>query len=277
MRLLATILSIAVICLVGCASSQPITIRVMTYNIHHGKGMDGRIDLKRIAQIIRDADADLVALQEVDRGVKRTGRVDQPAVLAELTGMQAIFEKNIVYQGGEYGNAVLSRLPVEHYENHYLPKSLPNEQRSMLEVHVRVGGEKLIFFATHFDYHPDDGERLASVAMLKELVEQRWSVPIIVAGDMNAPPNSQVVANVNTFLTDSFVVAGGSGFTYPADEPERRIDYVMHTRHPCLRCVKHRVIAEPVASDHRPVLTTFEFVQDGLQPDQRAAPPWRGT
>jgi endonuclease/exonuclease/phosphatase family metal-dependent hydrolase len=196
MKLLTTLLSIALTCLVGCARSQPVTFRVLTYNIHHGEGMDGRIDLYRIAQVIEDADADLVALQEVDHGVQRTDRVDQPGVLAELTGMQAIFERNIEYQGGEYGNAVLSRLPVEHYENHHLPKSLPNEQRGMLEVRIRVGEEKLIFFATHFDYHHDNGERLASVALLKELVEQHHDVPIIAAGDFNALPDSAVIADI---------------------------------------------------------------------------------
>ena len=73
-----------------------------------------------------------------------------------------------------------------------------------------------------------------------------------------------MIADVNTFLTDSFVVAGESGVTYPADEPERRIDYVMHNRHPRLRRVEQRVIVEPKASDHRPVLTTFEITPDSL-------------
>lgn len=265
MRLLGTIFCIAIVSLFGCADTQPVTIRVLTYNIHHGEGLDGQIDLARIARVIRDADADLVALQEVDRGVERTQRIDQPAVLAALTGRRAIFEKNIEYQGGEYGNAVLSRLPVEHHENHYLPKSRPNEQRGLLEVQVRVGGAKLVFFATHFDHRADDGERLASVAMLKELVEQQRGLPVIVAGDLNALPGSRVIADMDTFLTDSFVVAGEPGLTYPADEPERRIDYVMHNGRLGLRCVAHRVIAELVASDHRPVLTTFA-VSPGNRP-----------
>lgn len=263
MRLLAMILSIAVVSLFGCATGQPSTVRVLTYNIHHGEGMDGNIDLDRIVQIIRQTEADIVALQEVDRGVERTNRVDQPAKLAALTGMRAIFEKNIDYQGGEYGNAALSRLPVEHHENHYLPKSLPNEQRGILEVHVRVGGKKLIFLATHFDHHQDDGERMASVAKLSTLVEQHRRIPVIVAGDLNASPDSRTISDATVFLTDGFVVADGSGFTYPADDPVRRIDYVLYNRHPGFRCIDCRVIPEPVASDHRPVLAVFELVADG--------------
>jgi len=131
---------LAVLTLTGCVSEHPVTVRVLTYNIHHGEGMDGQIDLERIAAVIRETEADLVALQEVDRGVERTSRADQPGHLGELAGMHAVFEKNIAYQGGEYGNAVLSRFPVEHHQNHHLPRLLPNEQRGLLEVHVRAGG-----------------------------------------------------------------------------------------------------------------------------------------
>lgn len=240
------------------ASDQPETLRILTYNIHHGEGMDGVIDLERIAEVIKRAKPDLVALQEVDRGVERTKRVDQPAVLAKMTGMRAIFEKNIDYQGGEYGNAVLTRLPVSSFRNHKLPQSLPNEQRGMLEVHVSVGERKLIFFATHFDYHKEDGERMESVALLKALVEKNSETPIIVAGDLNARPDSRVIRETTAFLTDSFdVVIGADCHTFPADHPTRRIDYLLSNNANDLRCVEHRVIPEGVASDHRPVLAAF--------------------
>src|SRR6185436_4143043 len=121
---LTTLLCLGPFC--GCARQEPVEIRIMSYNIRHGEGMDGRVDLARIADVIRRASPDVVALQEVDRGVQRTGGVDEPAMLGELAGMQSIFEKNIPYQGGEYGNAVLTRLPILYHQNHLLPKSLPN-------------------------------------------------------------------------------------------------------------------------------------------------------
>lgn len=186
LMVLATLLS------TGCTPRKPVMLRVLTYNIHHGEGMDGRVDLERIAGVIRQADADLVALQEVDRGVERTARVDQPAQLAALTGMQAVFERNIEYQGGDYGNAVLTRLPIIRHQNHFLPPSLPKEQRGMLEVHVSVSGRALIFLATHFDYHPDDGERLASAKVVREFVDGHPGLPVILAGDLNARPDSAV-------------------------------------------------------------------------------------
>lgn len=251
----------------GCAtggSDQPtLTLRVLTYNIHHGEGMDGTIDLERIADVIKASEADLVALQEVDKGVKRTDRVDQPAVLAELTGMHVVFEKNINYQGGEYGNAVLSRLPVEQFENHALPQSIPGEQRGLLEVHVQAAGRAVVFFATHFDYHEDDGERLASADMLRERVEQQQGKTVIVAGDLNVSPDSRVMEKVTAFLSDTYnpdaAPGPDPGFTFPADEPDRRIDYILHTPQKDLHVVECRVIEEPVASDHRPLLAVFEL------------------
>ena len=107
--------------LIGCSThsmhTKPITLRVMTYNIHHGEGLDGKVDLLRIAQLIQREGADIVALQEVDKGVARTARRDLPAELAELTGMACVFSNNFPYQGGEYGNAVLTRFPVRRVTN----------------------------------------------------------------------------------------------------------------------------------------------------------------
>src|SRR5712664_4245268 len=89
-----------------------IKLRVMTYNIHVGVGMDKRLDLQRIADVINQEHPDLVGLQEVDRGVKRTQGVDEIAELARMTGMEYAFAHNLDYQGGQYGVAILSRFPI---------------------------------------------------------------------------------------------------------------------------------------------------------------------
>src|SRR5438874_3636486 len=88
------------------------TIRVMTYNIHVGVGMDKKLDLPRIAGVINAQHPDLVGLQEVDRGVERTQRIDEIAELAKLTHMDYAFAFNLRYQGGQYGVAILSRFPI---------------------------------------------------------------------------------------------------------------------------------------------------------------------
>ena len=249
--------------LVGCASAKPASVRVLCYNIHHGAGMDEKLDLERIADVIRRTEADLVALQEVDRGVARTNRVDQPAELAKLTGMHAVFERNIVYQGGDYGNAILSRYPVESHKNHFLPQSRPDEQRGLLEVRVRVAGRPLVFCATHLSYHGDDQERMDSVELLKAMMAGWEGLPVIVAGDFNALPDSRVLKAATAFMHDAHIADATEGLTFPADEPVRRIDYILHNSVGDLKPIESRVIAEPVASDHRPLLAVFELAGNG--------------
>jgi endonuclease/exonuclease/phosphatase family metal-dependent hydrolase len=78
----------------------PNVLRVITYNIHHGEGTDAKIDLERIANVLLAEKPDLVAVNEVDQGTNRTRKIDMPAELARLTGLKAIFEKNIDHDGG---------------------------------------------------------------------------------------------------------------------------------------------------------------------------------
>ncbi|MCA9160258.1 MAG: endonuclease/exonuclease/phosphatase family protein, partial [Planctomycetales bacterium] len=107
----------------------PLRVTVLSYNIHHAEGVDGRLDLDRIAAVIRRSQADLVSLQEVDQCVTRSERVDQPRELAKRLGMHVVFGANIDLQGGEYGNAVLSRYPIKFNKNHLLPNVGGGEQR----------------------------------------------------------------------------------------------------------------------------------------------------
>jgi endonuclease/exonuclease/phosphatase family metal-dependent hydrolase len=83
------------------------TLRILSYNIHHGAGMDEVLDLDRIAALIREVNPDLVALQEMDSVVTRTGGVDQMATLGESTGLQPLFGRFMAYQGGAYGMGIL--------------------------------------------------------------------------------------------------------------------------------------------------------------------------
>src|SRR3954447_16208752 len=81
-------------CSLSHEQREAVTFRAMTYNIHHGEGLDRKIDLVRIAELIKRERADIVALQEVDKGVERTGRRDLPQELASLTGMTCVFSNN---------------------------------------------------------------------------------------------------------------------------------------------------------------------------------------
>jgi endonuclease/exonuclease/phosphatase family metal-dependent hydrolase len=135
----------------------------MTYNIRHGEGMDGRVDLERIAEIIRREGADIVALQEVDRGVARTARRDLSGELAALTGMTCVFSNNFHFQGGEYGNALLTRFPVREWRNRHYRMLREGEQRGCWRWSW-TWGRRLVVLNTHLDFRPDDAERLSNVA-----------------------------------------------------------------------------------------------------------------
>src|SRR6266705_6832152 len=112
------------------------TLRVMTYNIHIGIGMDKTTDLKRLAGVINHEHPDLVGLQEVDRGVERTQRVDEIAEIAKLTRMEYAFAYNLHYQGGQYGVAILSRFPIMAIDHRRYGNTREKERRGMIRVEV---------------------------------------------------------------------------------------------------------------------------------------------
>ncbi len=249
-----------VLCLQVCAQNdKPIRIRVLSYNIHHGAGTDEKLDLPRIAKVIKSVSPDIVALQEVDRGTRRTEHVDQPAELARLTEMKAVFEKNIDYQGGEYGNAVLTKLPIVSSKNHYLPQLREGERRGALEVKVKVDGldQPLLFIATHFDYRRDDGERIASAKLVNELIEKRLDQPAILAGDLNAVPDSEAIRIVKQKWHDT---TEKPLFTFPSDKPSRQIDFILFRPGGRWKTIEVRVLDEAVASDHRPIFSVMAIV-----------------
>ena len=259
-------------------ASAQVQVRVLAYNIHHGEGRDGRLDLERLAGIIASVQPDLVALQEVDRGTERAGRVDQLAELAARLGMHATFGKTLDYQGGEYGVAVLSRWPVFGVENRSLPSSLDHEPRSALTVRVRVGegGPVIRFTSTHFDHSREPNDRLDQATAVDLLLAADQLEPDILAGDLNARVDTDVLALLlragwtNTVSAPPPApvppAAGPPGSGPPGQGPGRgrgggpRGDYVLVRPAARLRVVEARLIDETVASDHRPVFAVLELV-----------------
>ena len=158
----------------------------MSYNMHVGIGMDKKLNLARIAEVINRERPDLLGLQEVDRGVERTGRVDEIAELARTTNMEYAFAPNLNYQGGHYGVAVLSRFPIlaaDHYR--YANRREP-ERRGLIRVEVEIGGRRVNFVTTHLDYQHKDG-RLFEIEQLMKILES-IKTTLIVTGDFNDEP-----------------------------------------------------------------------------------------
>lgn len=253
------IMFLCALCVLGGATYShaelPTEIRVVTYNIHHGEGTDGKFDLERIARVIKAEKPHLVGLNEVDQGTRRTNGVDAPAELARLTGMQSVFEKNIDHDGGKYGNAVLSRIPIVRHENHKLPSDYKGEQRGVLEVEVGdKEGETLLFLCTHLDYRPDDHERMTSVATIEKVVEGRDGQAAILVGDMNATPDSRVMAELAKTWGRS---NDNPLLTFPSANPNKQIDYILFRPADNWKVVECRVLHEPVASDHRGLMAVL--------------------
>ena len=235
------------------------TFRVMSFNIHHGEGLDGKVDLQRIASLIRQERADLVALQEVDKGVQRTARRDMPKELAALTGMSCVFSNNFHYQGGEYGNAVLTRFPVLSATNSHYQMLRTNEQRGLLQVTVEALKHPLVLMNTHIDYRGDDAERLLNVKEIRSVAAQHAGIPIVLCGDFNDTPGSRVHQRLEETFEDTWESLGvDKGWTYPSENPRKRIDYVWISKTANLEPVAARVL-ESVASDHRAVLVELRF------------------
>ncbi|HRY50863.1 MAG TPA: endonuclease/exonuclease/phosphatase family protein [Candidatus Paceibacterota bacterium] len=233
--------------------SSPLALRVLTYNIHHGEGTDGRLDLERIAALMLEHRPDLVALQEVDRGTTRTQKRDLAAELGRLTGMETLFSKNIDFQGGEYGNAILSRHRILSSTNLHYRMLRPGEQRGLLQATIQCAGREIVFMATHLDYRPDPAERLSNVEEIKAAA-QKSGKPVILAGDFNDHPDRDVHRAMKTMFLDAWEQGGsGDGFTYSSASPKSRIDYVYCYPPGRWQVTRAEVLQSP-ASDHLPVL-----------------------
>lgn len=245
-------------------SGDPVQeIRVLVYNIHAGKDAKGIDNLARVADLVRSTKTDIALLQEVDRGTTRSGQVDQPNVLSRLTGFHYSFGKTLDYQGGDYGIAVLSRWPIVEDSLIRLPVSPPQERsgsmhepRGALQAVIQVPGGQLEILNTHIDASREDFYRKQEMTTLLQIAgrsigELRRST--LVGGDLNAEPGSAVIGMVRGGpLRDAWAECGqGSGLSYPADQPVKRIDYLLLPTG--WICVSGSVI-ETDASDHRPVL-----------------------
>lgn len=188
----------------------------MTWNIHHGEGRDGRIDLARIAALLTSLEPDLIGLQELDRGRARSAGRDQAAELSELIGMELAFHPTIAAGGEEYGLAVASSAPLTStYEP--LPGSPGGEPRGA----VVAATHGISVLVTHMSR--SRGVRRAQAARLAELVGSA-APPVVLMGDLNQ----------GRWGLGALRAAGMRGRgrrpTAPAVRPARQIDHVLAGR-----------------------------------------------
>jgi len=235
----------------------PSQLRVLSYNIHHGRGIDDRVDLERLAKVINGCQPDLVALQEVDNCTQRTDGVDQTAELARLTGLHAQFARQIDFEGGQYGQALLSRWPLSDLQIHWLPGEPERERRIVATCSVNLPGKPLVFGTTHL-HHANVDFRLRQARAIGEVFGSRPET-VILAGDLNAEPEHAPIAEL---LKSWSVVHSAEGLrTFPTVDPTKQIDYIFYRPSDRLRVVSSQVIDEAMASDHRPLLVVLEWTE----------------
>jgi endonuclease/exonuclease/phosphatase family metal-dependent hydrolase len=238
---------------------EPQILRIMTYNIHHGRGTDGKVDPARTAAVIKEANADIVGLQEVDKNVRRSGNRDLTAEIADLLGMHFYFDKNINFDGGEYGSAILSRFPILEKTNTHYKMLRPGEQRGLQQVILDVNGRKILFMNTHIDYRPEDEERLLNIIEMKEAAERHPDLPTFLVGDFNDLPGSRTLLSVQEMFTDTWAEMGeGDGTTHihATDGQHKRLDYIFYRTNESIQPLKIWV-TNADASDHFPVVAEF--------------------
>lgn len=244
-------------------TASPRTLRVLCYNIHYGQGNDGEYNLQRLADVINKAKPDIVALQEVDVVVERSGKVHQARALGELTGLAVRYGPTQHYQGGLYGNAVLTRLPILDVKIQPLPYTaatpeLTTYPRAAIAVDVKLpNSQPLRFISTHFQHNVAE-DRVAEATAINRLFGD-GSPPAILAGDMNATPDSEPIKILKEKWTNAIDEAAAP--SAPSSNPKSRIDYVFF-RGKSLKLISTEVISEPMASDHCPVLAVFKMVED---------------
>lgn len=240
----------------GCASAprggaRDVALRVVSYNVRHGRGMDDSVDLARTAGVLRALRPDIVGLQEVDRSVRRSGAVDQAATLGGALGMQHAFGAFMPYQGGEYGLAILSRFPVVRATPIRLPDG--NEPRVALAAELRLpDGRTLVTVNVHFDWVEDDRFRLAQATALAAVLDTLQH-PFVLLGDFNDEPGSRTL---DLFRGRALQVGKppSDRFTFSSTAPTKEIDFVFVAPTRAWSTNGARPVTERVASDHRPVL-----------------------
>ncbi len=241
------------------AAPPTTSLEVVSYNIRHGRGVDDRVDLERTASVLRPQLPDIVALQEVDERVQRSGRVDQARELGRMLGMQHAFGAFMDYQGGRYGMATLSRHPIIASWSIELPAG--SEPRVALATEIELPNRaRIVAVNVHFDWLDDDNDRYRQAVALARVLDT-LSLPYIVLGDFNDQRNSRTL-RIFQDMTVELRKPSDDRFTFSSTNPTKEIDHVFVGPERPWRIQGITVIDEKVASDHRPVVATIEHTKD---------------
>lgn len=241
--------------------------RVMTYNVHGCVGVDRRLDIDRIARVIADQNVDAVALQELDVARVRSGGRDQPQLLADQLGMQLEFMAARDCDGGHYGNAVLSRFPIERVRAACLPRvNELLEPRALQWVRLLAPARPINLLNTHLGL--DHRERMLhteTVLGRDWIAEASENGATVLCGDFNALPRSLVYQRLTRSLRDAQLLVPhkrAALATFPSLLPIMRIDHVLVSSQVDVRaCEVVRGWRTRLASDHLPIVAELQLAE----------------
>lgn len=244
----------------GVKAQNRKSVRIMAYNIHHANppSRSDSIDIQAVVQTIRAQDPDLVALQEIDEDTERSGEGNQAEIIGDSLGMNVFFGKAIDYEGGSYGVAVLSKYPISEQMVHRLPTDpgTNGEKRVLATVKVTLSNKLSVRFgSTHLDSQKEDTNRMLQIKEIQRIAAKD-TLPMVIAGDFNAPPNSGVI----NILDETFVrTCVDCEPTIPVNDPEKAIDFIAYRPERVFTVEDHKVIDETYASDHLPIVAELKY------------------
>ena len=257
-------------------AQEEATLRVVTYNVHRCRGLDGRTRPARIVEVLREVSADIIALQEV---VSReedgaAAEKNQARYIAETLGLNYLLGENRKLRGAAYGNVVLSRYPMRVVKNYDLSVE-GYERRGCLHIDVAVEKAVVHVFNVHlgtdFLERRHQGRRLADVEILRQT---GLTGPRLLLGDFN-----EWTPGLTTRLLGSHLKSVDikkhlrRRRTYPGVLPFMHLDHIDHDDTLELETLKlHRTRRALMASDHLPLIADFRLLPQHIPEVHPLAP-----
>lgn len=249
---------LSTICFGANAQKKLATLKVLSYNIHHGANKDEVLKVDEVGEFLKSLEADLIGLQEVDSLCNRSAKTDQMKEWAKVTGMHAAFARHFPYDGGSYGLGILSAFPLSDIRNDRITSNpVKGEKRSLALLSALAtlpNGNKVRFATVHFAL--DQPTRMIQAKEVLEFLKEVDDIPVILTGDMNAEPDNEAIRLLQTAfsITDKRL-----SNTFPVYNASKKIDYIMVSNKSLVSVKESKVFVEVNHSDHLPLWSVVKL------------------